>query len=112
MPPARSAAARPPIPRAGARVRIRWERVGRFGLLFVLAIVVGLYVEHTLSYFSTRAQADRQQAIVGRLQRQNGYLRQQAKSLQSPATIVRHARALGMIRPGEQAYVISSPSGH
>jgi cell division protein FtsB len=85
---------------------VRWERVGRIGLLVVLAVVVGLYVEHTLSYLSTRAQADQQQAIVQSLTRQNARLRQEQKSLNDPATIIRDARALGMVRPGERPYVI------
>ena len=85
---------------------MRWERVGRIGLLVVLAVVVGLYVEHTLSYLSTRAQADQQQAIVQSLTRQNARLRQEQKSLNDPATIIRDARGLGMVRPGERSYVV------
>lgn len=94
------------------KLRVRWERVGRFGLLFVLAVVIGLYVEHTLSYFATRAQADQQQAIVTRLARQNAALTRQQKSLNDPATIVHDARALGMVRPGEQSYVITGSTSH
>lgn len=85
---------------------MRWERVGRIGLLVVLTVVVGLYVEHTLSYLSTRAQNDQQQAIVQSLTRQNARLRQEQKSLNDPATIIRDARRLGMVRPGERPYVI------
>jgi cell division protein FtsB len=85
---------------------VRWERVGRIGLLVVFAVVVGLYVEHTLSYLSTRAQASQQQAIVQSLTRQNAQLRAEQKSLNDPATIIRDARALGMVRPGERPYVI------
>jgi cell division protein FtsB len=85
---------------------VRWERVGRIGLLIVFAVVVGLYVEHTLSYLSTRAQADQQQAIVQSLTHQNAQLRQEQRSLNNPATIIRDARALGMVRPGERPYVI------
>jgi cell division protein FtsB len=88
------------------RLRVRWERVGRIGLLVVFAVVVGLYVEHTLSYLSTRAQANQQQAIVQSLTRQNAQLRAEQRSLDDPATIIRDARALGMVRPGERPYVI------
>lgn len=95
------AVARPP------RLRVRWERVGRFGLLFVLAIVVGLYAQHILSYLHTRAQANQQQAIVTSLQRQNAQLRARARELSNPATIVRDARGLGMVRPGEQPYAVT-----
>jgi cell division protein FtsB len=85
--------------------------VGRFGLLFVLVVVIGLYAEHTLTYFSTRAQADQQQAYVQRLAHQNAQLTREQKSLNDPATIVSDARALGMVRPNEQPFVITgSPS--
>jgi cell division protein FtsB len=119
MPPARSATA---IPRRHARtpparprrvvirgpkVRVRWDRAGRVGLLVVLAVVIGLYAQHTLSYLSTRSQAEHQQAIVARLVRQNALLLKQQKSLNAPATIVRDARALGMVRPGERPYAIT-----
>ena len=73
----------------------------------VLAIVVGLYVEHTLSYVATHTQADRQQAIVTKLTRQNAQLAKEAKALNTPSTIVSQARALGMVRPNERAYVIT-----
>ena len=118
MPPARSASAAPrrhprPAPRKPPRLisrppklRVRWERVGRVGLLVVLAVVVGLYVEHTLAYIATRSQAERQQAIVTRLTHQNTQLARQVKSLNDPSTIASEARALGMVRPDERPYVI------
>jgi hypothetical protein len=124
MPSARSAAAvprrhartPPPAPRRVAlrapSVRIRWDRVGRAGLLVVLAIVIGLYVQHTLSYLSTRSQAEHQQAIVQQLTRENAGLVKLQRSLTDPATIVRDARALGMVRQGERPYVISGLPGH
>jgi cell division protein FtsB len=86
---------------------VRWDRVGRLGLLAVLAVVVGLYVQHTLAYLSTRSQADRQQAIEHRLIRENAALERQQRALSDPATIERDARALGMVRPGERPYVIT-----
>jgi cell division protein FtsB len=119
MPPARPATAAPrrhprPAPRKRPRLvarppklRVRWERVGRIGLLVVLTIVVGLYVEHTLSYVATHAQADRQQAIVTKLTRQNAQLTREEKALNTPSTIVSQARALGMVRPNERPYVIT-----
>jgi hypothetical protein len=94
------------------KLHVRWERVGRFALLFVLAVVVGLYVEHTLSYFSTRAQADQQGAIVNRLAHENAILARKQTSLNDPITIVRDARALGMVRPNEQPYVITGSANH
>jgi cell division protein FtsB len=81
------------------------------GLLVVLGVVVGLYVQHTLAYLSTKSQADHQQAIVNGLQRENAFLERQQKSLGQSATIVRDARALGMVRAGERPYVITGPTG-
>lgn len=76
-------------------------------LLVVFAVVAGLYVQQALAYFSVRGQADQQQAIVQRLQRQNAQLEREQRSLQNPATIQRDARVLGMVRPGERPYVIT-----
>jgi cell division protein FtsB len=91
---------------------VRWDRAGRVGLLVVLAVVVGLYAQHTVAYFTTQAQAGHEQAIVSQLVRQNAALASQERSLSNPATIVRDARALGMVRPNERPYVITGHSGH
>jgi cell division protein FtsB len=83
--------------------------VARIGLLAVLVVVVGLYVQHALSYLSARSQANRQQAIVSALERQNAALQQQQQSLNSTATIVSAARALGMVKLGERPYAVTQP---
>lgn len=93
-------------------LRVRWDRAGRVGLLVVLTVVVGLYVQHTLSYLAVSAQASRQDTLVEQLARQNRQLSATQRALEQPATIVRAARALGMIRPGERPYVITGHSGH
>ncbi len=86
---------------------MRWDRLGRVGLLVVLAVVAGLYVQQALAYFSVRAQADQQLSVVRSLTRQNAVLTQQEKTLNDPATIVHEARVLGMVRPGERPYVVT-----
>src|ERR1700721_3025530 len=129
MPPARSASAAPrrsratpgaaprprPRPRRvaqrGPRVRVRWDRAGRVSLLVVLAVVLGLYVQHALSYLSTRAQADRALATVHQLARDNRALEREQLALQQPATIIGDARALGMVKAGERSYVITGRPG-
>jgi cell division protein FtsB len=90
--------------------RIRWDRVGRIALLLVLLVVVGLYVQHALSYFAVRAQAAQQRAIAEHLSKQNAQLASEQRSLTNPGTIVRDARALGMVRLGEHPYVITGSS--
>jgi cell division protein FtsB len=93
-------------------LRVRWDRAGRVALLVVLTVVVGLYAQRTMAYFSTSAQSSQQQAIVDRLQRDNAQLVREQQSLSQPATIVRDARAVGMVRPGERPFVITGHAGH
>jgi cell division protein FtsB len=134
MPPSRSAAAsrvrtrtspRPGAATPGARrisgprrliaraprTRVRWDRVGRVALVLVLLVVAGLYVQHALAYLSARSQFNRQGAAVRQLERSNAALRRQEQALHDPATILLDARRLGMVRPGERAYVIPGAGG-
>jgi cell division protein FtsB len=104
---ARTAARPRRVAQRGPKGRVRWDRVGRVGLLVVLAVVAGLYVQQGLAYLSTHAQAEQQLAIVHRLTHENAVLEQQQRSLNDPATIQRDARALGMVRTGERPYVIT-----
>lgn len=92
--------------------RVRWDRVGRVGLLVVLCVVGGLYVQQALAYLSVRSQADTQKAIVHQLSQANAGLRAQQRSLNSSSTIIRDARALGMVRVGEHPYEVTGLPGH
>jgi cell division protein FtsB len=94
------------VPARGLRGRVRWDRVGRVGLLVVLCVVAGLYVQQGLAYLSARSQAAQQRAIVQQLQRSNASLRAEQRSLNDPVTILRDARALGMVRVGEHPYEV------
>jgi cell division protein FtsB len=101
--------------RAPARrqpLRLRWERIGRVALVIVLAVVIGLYVQRTLTYLSVRSEASQQQAIMHRLSRQNARLVQEENALNNPAMIEKDARALGMVLPGERPYSVSGLPGH
>jgi cell division protein FtsB len=91
---------------------VRWDRVGRVGLLVVLAVVAGLYVKQGLSLLTARSQAEQQLSIVRRLSRENARLVKQQDALNDPSTIERDARALGMVRPGERPYVITGNATH
>jgi cell division protein FtsB len=93
--------------RAGPVGRIRWDRVARIALLLVFAAVFAVWCQDALSWWSVHQQADRQAAIVRRLERANAALQAQQRSLNDPATIVREARALGMVRSGEHPYVVT-----
>jgi cell division protein FtsB len=86
---------------------VRWERLGRVALLVVLAVVIGLYADHAISFFTARAQSNRQHAVVTQLKRQNAYFEQRQRSLNDLSAILAQARKLGMVRPGEQPYTIT-----
>ena len=93
-------------------MRVRWDRVGRLGLLVVLVVVASLYVKQGLSLLSSHSQAEQQLSIVHRLQHENARLERARASLNDPATIERDARALGMVRPGERPYVVTGLPKH
>lgn len=96
----------------GLRGRVRWDRVGRVSLLVVLCVVAGLYVQQALAYLAVRSQANHQRVIVRQLSRSNASLRAQQRALNSPAAILRDARALGMVRVGEHPYEVTGLPNH
>jgi cell division protein FtsB len=116
MAQARSARAprRAPTPRPRSRPRalqggargIRWDRVSRVALLIVLLAIVGLYIGPARSYWSTVCEAKHRRAEVAQLKRENDRLRAKRAALRSTSSLEREARRLGMVRPGERAYVV------
>lgn len=89
-----------------AAERIRWDRVGRVGLLVTLGIVVCLYIQPALSIYHTWRAEHQQASNVHQLLRGNAALERQIKSLNKPSTVATEARALGMVRSGEKPYVV------
>jgi cell division protein FtsB len=99
---------RPPARGAG----IRWDRVGRVALLIVLVGIVSLYVGPARSYLATWHEANARRAEVTRLQHENKRLLARRNALRDPQTLEREARRLGMVKPGERAYVVKGlPQG-
>ena len=86
---------------------MRWDRVGRVSLLIVLTVVLGLYIQQGITYFSTRSQAEQQMASALSLARQNRALEREQQTLRDPETFLTVARALGMVLRGERPYVIT-----
>jgi cell division protein FtsB len=95
-----------------ARPSIRWDRVGRAGLLFVLVAILGLYIGPSLSYFSAWRESRTRSDEVRRLEHEQKRLKARKAELQSPRIVEQEARRLGMVRPGERAYVVGDlPTG-
>jgi cell division protein FtsB len=90
---------------------IRWDRLGRIALLLVLFGVVALYVKPVYSYWSTLGESKTRAAEVQQLERENATLRARRDALKDPIALEREARKLGMVRPGERAYVVEGLPG-
>jgi cell division protein FtsB len=88
------------------RTRIRWDRLGRWALIGVFALVLYLYIGPALSWISTYREAGRQRAQVAELRVENQRLRERKAALTSPGALEREARRLGMVKKGERAYIV------
>jgi cell division protein FtsB len=91
---------------AAAQSRIRWDRVGRWALLFVLGLVLYLYVGPLRTWVSTWQEAKQKRGEVATLRAANEKLRAHEASLQRSSALEREARRLGMVKAGERAYIV------
>jgi cell division protein FtsB len=85
---------------------VRWDRLGRIAMLGVMVAIVYLYLSAGVRLFSAWGESKRDTAQARALERQNRALQQQHAALSSPGTVQAEARRLGMIRRGEQAYIV------
>jgi cell division protein FtsB len=76
-------------------------------LLCVLAALVYLYVSAGFHMLSTWRQSHHDKSAVAAMEREHVQLTRQHQALSGQAALEAEARKLGMMRPGEQPYVIS-----
>jgi cell division protein FtsB len=86
--------------------RIRWDRLGRWALIGVFGLVLYLYIGPAATWVSTWREASAKRGEVAALQAENRRLRARERELSRPSALEREARALGMVKAGERAYVI------
>jgi len=86
---------------------VPWNRLARTAMLTVMVAIAYLYLSASLRLFSAWGESKRDAAQVHVLERQNRQLEHQHALLASPGAVQTQARKLGMIRGGEQAYVVS-----
>jgi cell division protein FtsB len=91
---------------AAAHTRIRWDRLGRWALLFVLGLVIYLYIGPMRSWISTWTEARHKRHEVAALQAENRVLRAHRDDLRRASALEREARKLGMVKAGERAYIV------
>lgn len=95
----------------GAARGIRWDRLGRVLMLGVFALVAIVLAHGASSFLQTRAEAQQEAAIVAQLQAEHHQLLARDAALRRPQTIISDARALGMVRAGEQSFAVTRPPG-
>lgn len=91
---------------AARRTGIRWDRIGRWTLLGVFALIAFLYIGPARSWMSAYGEAREKRAQVAALKAFNAELRARRDALLAPSALEREARGLGMVKAGERAYVI------
>jgi len=102
------AAGRGAGPRIGvASTGVRWDRLGRLALLFVLVSLLYLYLSAGLRLLSSWSQHRRASAAVAALRHEHASLARQHEALARQSTLEAEARQLGMVKPGEQPFVVT-----
>jgi hypothetical protein len=81
-------------------------RPSRLLALGGLALLGLLYWKPLHTYLSTRDELQRRQAEVASLARQRRELSQQLASVGTGGALVREARGLGLVKPGERLFIV------
>jgi len=81
-------------------------RPTRLLALGALVLVGVLYWKPIRSYEHTKAVLDRREAEVARLQGQQNQLKQRIATVGTGADLLREARRLGFVKPGEQLFIV------
>lgn len=80
----------------------RWLAVG------ALVLVALLYFRPLKAYVDARGQLAQRQTVVQRLEHQKARLERQLGESTSVDTLVREARALGYVHPGEHLFIVKN----
>jgi cell division protein FtsB len=85
---------------------VRWDRIGRIALVLVLFGVMVSYLNPLVNLLEAWQGSKSSEAQLAELKREKVELAQRLREVSSPATLEREARRLGMVKPGEHAYVV------
>jgi cell division protein FtsB len=88
------------------RTRVNWDRFGRVALVLVLFAVLVSYLNPVVNFIHAWHDSKASKVKLDQLARENAELRSRVDQDSSDAVMVREARKLGMVRPGERAYVV------
>jgi cell division protein FtsB len=99
-------AARRPARRRARTGGINWDRFGRVALVIVLFAVLVSYLNPVVNFIHAWSDSKSTKEHLVELRQENLQLQHQAATDSSDAVLVREARRLGMVRPGERAWAI------
>jgi cell division protein FtsB len=91
--------------------RIRWDRVGRVALTLVLFGVLVSYLNPLVNLVDAWRDSGANKEQLTHLRARHEKLEAKVRAADSSVVVEREARKLGMVRPGERAYVIRNLGG-
>lgn len=94
-------------PVADGRSTVRWDRVGRAGLLTLVAVIALLYISGGVAVFNAWRQNDAVSSSLVKLEREHSKLLREHAVLSSRSTVEASALRMGMTHPGEQQYLVT-----
>jgi cell division protein FtsB len=78
----------------------------RWAALCTLAVVALLYYRPVKSYMETRSSLEQRQAEVRDLRTKRDQLARRLAETDTPEALARRARKLGLVKPGEQLFIV------
>jgi cell division protein FtsB len=94
-----------PKSRRASRPRRR-APVVRWAAMATLVVVALLYFRPVKSYFETRSSLQQRQAEVEELRAKRDDLARRLEDADTPEALARRARKLGLVKPGEQLFIV------
>jgi hypothetical protein len=86
---------------------VRWDRLGRIAMLFVMGALLYLYLSAGIHMLSTWRQARGDSTAIAAMDREHVRLEREHEVLGRRGTVEEEARQLGMMKKGEQSYIVS-----
>ena len=99
---------------AGRSRKVRLPSLGMgpqiVALLLILGLLGAMAIEPTRQLIEQRERIDGMSQDLGEIQRSNRRLDARIERLKDPDFLEQRARDIGLVRPGETAYVVMPPS--